>query len=111
MADGTSNSCTSPTAYFYCLRSPAEPERSKPTEIMGALLKQLASTHSGLLIKDPIAKEYEARKKEAEKHNFALKKLTVQDCTRLMIELTTHHPATITLMLSMNVIRIRVTSF
>ena len=97
VTDATSNPGTSPIAFFYCARSTAEPERSKPAEIMGALLRQLASTQSDLLIKDPVAKEYGARKKEAEKDNSALKKLTVQDCTRLIIELTKHHPATIIL--------------
>lgn len=64
---------------------------------MGALLRQLASVQCGLRIKDPVAEEYEARKKEAEKDNSALKKLTVQDCTRLIIQLTKQSPATIVL--------------
>lgn len=87
----------SPTAFFYRARSTAEPERSKPTEIMGALLRQLASIQSDLRIKDPVAEECGARRKEAEKDNSALKKLTVQDYTRLIIELTRQHPATIIL--------------
>ena len=64
---------------------------------MGALLRQLASIQSDLYVKDPVVKEYEKRKKEAEKDNSALKKLTVQDCTRLIVELTKNHPATIIL--------------
>lgn len=64
---------------------------------MGALLRQLACIQSDLRIKDPVAEEYGARRKEAEKDNPALKKLTVQDCTRLIIELTRQHPATIIL--------------
>ena len=64
---------------------------------MGALLRQLASVQSDLRIKDPVAEEYAARKRDAERDNSALKKLTVQDCTRLIIELTRQHPATIIL--------------
>ena len=97
VTDATPNPCKSPTAFFYCARSTAEPERSKPAEIMGALLRQLASIQSDLYVKDPILNEYGARKKEAEKDNSGLKKLTVQDCTRLIVELTKYHPATIIL--------------
>ncbi len=97
MLDANSNSCKSPTAFFYCARSTAEPERAKPAEIMGALLRQLASSKPDLPVKEPVAKEYEARKKKAEEDCSSLKKLTVQDCTRLIIELTKDHPATIIL--------------
>ena len=95
--DATSNSSTSPTAFFYCVRSTAEPERAKPAEIMGALLRQLASSPSDLSIKHPIVQEYEARNNMARGDYSALKKLTVEDCTRLIIELTKNHPATIIL--------------
>ena len=97
MVDAIPNSCTSPTAFFYCIRSTAEPERAEPAEIMGALLRQLASSGTDLTIKEPVAKEYEARWERAERDASALRKLTVQDCTRLIIELTKSHPATIIL--------------
>lgn len=85
----------SPTAFFYCARSTAEPERAKPIEIMGALLRQLASSKPDLHVKEPVAKEYEVRKKKAEEDCSTLKQLTVEDCTRLILELTADHPATI----------------
>ncbi|CAD6579294.1 MAG: hypothetical protein ASARMPREDX12_009118 [Alectoria sarmentosa] len=97
MFDANSNSHTSPTAFFYCARSTPEPERAKPAEIMGALLRQLASSKPDLPVKEPVAKEYEARKKKAEEDCSSLRKLTVQDCTRLIIELTKDHPALIIL--------------
>lgn len=97
MLDANSNSHTSPTAFFYCARSTAEPERAKPAEIMGALLRQLASSKPDLPVKEPVAKEYEARRKKAEDDCSSLKKLTVQDCTRLIVELTKDHPAIIIL--------------
>ena len=97
MLDANSNSCTSPTAFFYCARSTAEPERAKPAEIMGALLRQLASSKPDLPVKEPVAEEYEVRKKKAEEDCSSLKKLTVQDCTRLIIELTKNHPAVLIL--------------
>lgn len=97
MLDANSNSCTSSTAFFYCARSTAEPERAKPAEIMGALLRQLASSKPDLPVKEPVAKEYEARKEKAEQDCSSLKKLTIEDCTRLIIELTQDYPATIIL--------------
>ena len=93
MLDANPNSRTSPTAFFYCARSTAEPERAKPAEIMGALLRQVASSKSDLPVKEPVAKEYEARRKKAEEDCSSLKKLTVQDCIRLIIELTKEDPA------------------
>ena len=97
MLDPDTESCTSSTAFFYCARSTAEPERAKPAEIMGALLRQLASSKPNLPVKEPVAKEYEARRKRSEEDCSALKKLTVQECTRLIIELTKKYPATIIL--------------
>ena len=88
-----SNSRTSPAAFFYCARSTAEPERAKPAEIMAALLRQLASSKPDLPVEEPVAKEYEARRKKAEEDCSSLKRLTVQDCTRLIIELTENRPA------------------
>ena len=85
----------SPTAFFYCARSTAEPERAKPIEIMGALLRQLASSKPDLPVKEPVAKEYETRKKKAEEDCSVLKRLTVEDCTRLIIEITKDTPVTI----------------
>ena len=90
-----SNSRTSHTAFFYCARSTAEPERAKPAEIMAALLRQLASSKPDLPVEEPVAKEYEARRKKAEEDCSSLKRLTVQDCTRLILELTENRPATI----------------
>ena len=91
------DSNTSSTAFFYCARSTAEPERAKPAEIMGALLRQLAGSKIDLPIKNLVAKEYETRRKKAEEDCFMLKKLTVQDCARLIIELAKDQPVTIVL--------------
>ena len=97
MLNEDSDSNTSSTAFFYCARSTAEPERAKPTEIMGALLRQLAGSKTDLPIKIPVAEEYETRRRKAEEDCSMLKKLTVQDCTRLIVELTKDQPATIIL--------------
>ena len=85
------------TAFFYCARSTAEPARAKPVEILCALLRQLCTSTSDQPVQNPVAREYEARKKKAEEDCSAIKRLTVEECTRLIIELTKDHPATIIL--------------
>jgi hypothetical protein len=95
MLESNPTSSAFPIAFFYCARDSAEPERAKPVKIMGALLRQLASSNRDLPIKEPVAKEYEERKNKAEDDYPKLKELTVEDCTRLILELTRNNPATI----------------
>lgn len=90
-----SASSKSPTAFFYCSRSTAEPERGNPTEILAALIRQLASSGSDMPIKSPVAKEYEQRKIRADNDCSTIKKLSLDECTRLILELTQDNPATI----------------
>ena len=85
------------TAFFYCARSTAEPARAKPVEILCALLRQLCSSNPDQPVKSPVAREYEARQKKSEEDCSTIKRLTVEECTRLIIELTKDHPATIIL--------------
>ena len=85
------------TAFFYCARSTAEPARAKPVEILCALLRQLCTSNVDEPVKNPVAKEYEARRKKAEEDCSTIKRLTIEECTRLIIELTKDHPAIIIL--------------
>lgn len=85
----------SPTAFFYCARSTAEPERGKPAEILGAILRQLCSSKPDKPIKGPVAKEFKIRRQKADDDCSRVRKLSVEDCTRLMLELTEDSPATI----------------
>ena len=85
------------TAFFYCARSTAEPARAKPVEILCALLRQLCTSNPDQPIKNPVAREYEARKKKADEDCSTIKRLTIEECTRLIIELTKDHPAIVIL--------------
>ena len=85
------------TAYFYCAKSTAEPERAKPAEIMGALLRQLCSSKLDEPIREPVAKVYEARRKKADEDCSAIRRPTIQDCTSLITQLTQDYPAIIIL--------------
>ncbi|PLB46372.1 hypothetical protein P170DRAFT_215217 [Aspergillus steynii IBT 23096] len=86
---------TSPVAYFYCNRSNAEGERSIPREIIRAILRQLASSDPDVPIKEPVVREYESRKEQAQKDGSSLRELTIEDCTKLIREITRSNPATI----------------
>jgi hypothetical protein len=81
----SSTSNTSPITFFYCARSSAEPERVKPVEVLKALLRQLASSKLDVPIYEPVAIEYEVRKRKAYKDCSKLKQLTVSDYTRLIL--------------------------
>ncbi|KAL6717826.1 hypothetical protein ACLMJK_003911 [Lecanora helva] len=76
-------------AYFYCERSTAEPERAQPVEILRTLLKQLSISYSGQSIKAIVNEAFEKQKKEADLHGSSILKLTEEECTKLMIQLST----------------------
>ncbi|KIW11611.1 hypothetical protein PV08_10913 [Exophiala spinifera] len=90
-----SNMIAPPIAFFYCVRNDAERERALPVEILRAILRQLSSTQPDQPIKEPVATEYESRKKKGDEDCSKIRKLTVEDCTRLILALTNHSPATI----------------
>ena len=83
------------TAFFYCARSTAEPERGKPAEILGAILRQLCSSKPDKPIRALVTKEYEIRRQKADDDCSRVRKLSVEDCTRLILELAEETPATI----------------
>ncbi|KAK3997931.1 hypothetical protein QBC44DRAFT_346703 [Cladorrhinum sp. PSN332] len=79
------------TAYFFCSRSTAEPERAIPVSILSTLVKQLGSASPDQPIRLPIAEEYAKRKEKSEPS--APKKLNISDCTRLILEMSKSSPA------------------
>lgn len=82
-------------AFFYCARSSAELERANSAEIMGALVRQLASSEPDKPIKKPVADEYRTRKQKADRDGSLPKRLTVEDSTHLMLELCNEDPCMI----------------
>jgi hypothetical protein len=76
-------------AYFYCLRSAAEDERSRPEEVIRSILRQLAfSGTEAKTLKAPAAKMYEAKEKESKLHcSDEVEKLTLQECVHLLVEI------------------------
>jgi hypothetical protein len=91
--NATPDTCS--VAFFYCARGTPETGRDKCAKIMGALLKQLASSDLKQLVREPIAKEYEDRKKIAQRDCSELRALTTEDCVNLTLDLTCDNQATI----------------
>jgi Cdc6-like AAA superfamily ATPase len=76
-------------AYFYCLRSAAEDERSRPEEVIRSILRQLAFTGTETkILKTAAAKKYEAKEKESKLHcSDEVERLTWQECVHLLVEI------------------------
>jgi hypothetical protein len=93
--EDSTNEARAPVAYFYCTRNPAEQQRTDPDEIMRSILKQLSCSDSFLPIREPVAKIYKERKKEANMDGSELEKLTITGCRDVILSLLESNPATI----------------
>ncbi|KAK2798050.1 hypothetical protein FQN51_007975 [Onygenales sp. PD_10] len=79
------NSNTYSIAFFYCARDSAEPARANPSEILRALLRQLASSKLEQPIKSQVTKEYETRRaKVANDSKIGI--LSIDECTSLILD-------------------------
>jgi len=87
-----------PLAYFYCSKNVSEIGRSDPNEIMRSIVRQLSTTPSAQkTIHSAVTNEYERRKVDAKIDGFDVQKLSLQACTKLILEITGPDPATIVL--------------
>jgi hypothetical protein len=62
---------------------------------MRSILKQLSCSSSALPVRDPVAKAYKERKKEAEDNGCEPAKLSATECVGLIVNLLESNPATI----------------
>ena len=89
----TTNSA--PLAYFYCARDASESQRADPDEVLRALLKQIACKDSTGPIREPVMREYNKRKREAEEDGLEPSRLSENYSTQLLLEVADLSPATI----------------
>jgi hypothetical protein len=82
-----------PIAYFYCVRSANEPERSDPTEVLRSILEQLSSSDLDLLIRLPVVQAYMGKRKET--RGRKPEKLDLEETVEVILELAESNPATI----------------
>ena len=79
-----------PPVFFYCSRDSQEPKRSEPQAILASLARQLSALVPGDPLLPPSKHLYEERKKVG----FASGSLSIEESTRLIIDLTAYYPAT-----------------
>ncbi|MCJ1395393.1 hypothetical protein MMC18_008277 [Xylographa bjoerkii] len=91
------DACPNPDAMaaFYYVRSPAEPQRSDPDEILRNILKQLYCSTSDQSYREPVMKAYEERRLAAKKDCATPAKLILAEAVELIIEMSQHEAATI----------------
>ena len=91
------STCTNaaPVAYFYCSRNTAEPQRSDPAEVLRAVLKQVMCFKPNWPMDSSTAKEYQRRKREAEKDGSDIARLDIWETTHEIIEVIAEMPVTI----------------
>ncbi|KAI0439524.1 ankyrin repeat-containing domain protein [Xylaria telfairii] len=94
--DQASNYQTARVAYFYCVDCKFEPERSKPVEILRSILKQLAIDQSRQnVVPDFIRSEFDRRVVQSNVDGLDVQKLCIQDCVKLIQQVTIECPVTI----------------
>ncbi|KAI8953167.1 ankyrin repeat-containing domain protein [Xylaria longipes] len=95
----TANTRAAPLAFFYCADFKFEPERSQPSEIFRSIVKQLTvnqlAQQSPLAVRDVILSEFERRDAQSRVDGLELQKLSIQDCVKLIQEVTAVDPVTI----------------
>ena len=84
-----------PIAYFYCQRNTAEFQRSDPTEVLRAILKQLLCYDPLWQERSTTAKEYSKRKKEAKKDGSEISELDILETTEKIVDIASKMPVTI----------------
>ena len=84
-----------PIAYFYCQRNSAEPQRSDPTEVLRAILKQLLCYDPQWWERSSTANVHRERKIEADKDGSEVSRLDLRETIDQIIEITSRMPVTI----------------
>lgn len=78
-----------PIAYFYCARDSAEPERSKPEEVLLSIARQLSGRDLNFPIRAAANEKYLAM------NSFRRRRLTLQEAVDLILSITHDDPVTI----------------
>lgn len=86
-----------PFAYFYCMDTKAEPERSSTLEILRSVLRQLSMSTSQGDVRDIINSEYQRRLNLPSTKGLDLPRLNSKECVDLIISAANEDPITIVL--------------
>ena len=84
-----------PVAYFYCQRNTADLQRSNPTEVLRAILKQVVLCKARWESESSTAKAYKRRREEAEENGSEIERLNILETTKHIIRAVAEMPVTI----------------
>lgn len=92
------NPLAAPMAYFYCIDSESEPYRADPVEVLRSILRQVTISNSSQpTVRDTILQEFERRLAQSSVDGMGVVPLNLEDCVKLILEVTVSDPITIIL--------------
>ncbi|KAF9777775.1 hypothetical protein IL306_004320 [Fusarium sp. DS 682] len=97
LAERDLDPASTPFAYFYCLNSESEPERSSVDGILRSNLRQLTITESQNDVRDFLHSDFQRRSKSARLQGLDLSRLTRKECVDRIIQVADEDPITILL--------------
>ncbi|KAF7556665.1 hypothetical protein G7Z17_g1205 [Cylindrodendrum hubeiense] len=97
LATAALNKDSTPFAYFYCLKTDTEPERSSADEILRSILRQLAVTEAQANVHALLYSEFERRSKSERYRRLEIPRLTRKECVDFIVEVANDDPVTILL--------------
>ena len=96
LEESSKQTSPAPTAYFYCAKNASEVERANPEDIMRSIVRQLTLTnHTQKAVHEALLTEYERRKAEAKIDGLDLPRLRIEECVKLILNVTGSNPAAI----------------
>jgi Cdc6-like AAA superfamily ATPase len=94
--ESSKQTSSAPIAYFYCAKNASELERADPDEIMRSIVRQLTLINPAQrLVYEALLIECGRRKVEAKIDGFDLSRLRVEECVKLILNVTSSNPAVI----------------
>ncbi|KAF4344015.1 hypothetical protein FBEOM_2059 [Fusarium beomiforme] len=97
LAMRAANPESTPFAYFYCLDSDPEPERSTADGILRSILRQLTITESQSDVRDFLYCDFQRRSKSALLQGLELPRMSRRDCVDRIVQVANEDPITILL--------------
>ncbi|KAF5649437.1 ankyrin 1 [Fusarium sp. NRRL 52700] len=88
---------STPFAYFYCLESDSEPQRSSVDGILRSILRQLAITETQSGVRDFFYSDFQRRSRSALLQGLDLPKLSRKECVDRIVQVVNQDPITILL--------------
>lgn len=97
LAERQLNPLAAPMAYYYCDDCGFELERSQATNVLRSILRQLTipGHPNQPTIRDNIALEFDRRLSQSRLDGMELSRLAIDDCVRLILEVTATDPVSI----------------